>query len=237
MIFELKSDSSVDTIKRIRKHNREKDLIHFCDGSELQFNSIEAVKTENPLDVAPLVEMLMEVDQQMKKFKSGHAESNDPFWPAMSELILTNLTLLLVLADEKLTMKSISKLLSNSLSPEQVSRYGLLLSDLEDEELPQSQRNEVWLEFEKLVQSNYMVYCLERAKDRMDSEDRDFLESLQEVQQYWLKDYADLAQETRSSVSWCPFPFGTFQTRDFKAALCWRDVFELNLDRTFKEGR
>lgn len=238
----VKSDESAHIIPRILKHNRGKDMVHFFDGSDLQFNFIEAARAQSgKLDVNLLSSTLLEAYRQMRNFKSlsGNTDSSDPFWDDMREILITTLITTLILAGEEISIRNINRLLSDSFSPEDVQLYHNLLKEMPNEKLPKKQKELVWQKFSDWLKQNYLLYCLELAKDKAESFDQEEKDALDETLQYWMRDWPDFAHETRSSIKGSmmallkPFTTPGILKRHFSGGLSP----ELDFRKTYTEGK
>lgn len=184
-----KPDEKDNWLEYASKAKREDDIIIFSKNSGHEFNPLQyeieregegAGATQN------LVTLFMNIFQLGQRINGGEAKESERFWENALRRCIIRIVDLLKLSGEELSVANMAEILNSAPTGADYMEY---LATLETEE-----ELENWFS-----ESGYCTSCILKAAEKKLDEDEKNCFNL--VYRYFLRDYAKLAENTRSGIS------------------------------------
>ncbi len=177
LVLCVKDDEYHEWKKAIFKANRQDDLVVFSPENQWRFNFLdyEMNRPDGGGEVFNIVNLFMNIYQMGQEEKS--AKSEDRFWDSALKRLLNMVVSTLKLSGEQLTIEHMHDIVSSAPTS---------LEQCEDKS---------WM------QNSDCFYCIAKAKnDESLNHTEDEKRELDEVERFWLKQYANLDERTRSNI-------------------------------------
>jgi len=188
----------------IQLAGREKDKVVFNKNSGLQFNPLlyEMSRAGSGRgETFNLVDMIMNIQEIGKNYMSGGGTgvTSEGFWEDALKQCMSRIIDLLKLADEKITIANMRSVLVAALGKEEVIKYKKLATIVRDSRQTIEMRTEKKEEIEAWIEKNFCLKCLRKAAQKQPKTSTE-LETFHLVDSYFFKEFANLAERTRSIV-------------------------------------
>ena len=182
---------------------RQNDVVIFNKNSPFQFNFLEYElkrSGDGAGDIFNANNALMNINQLARQYQSGDSSnSEERFWDTTLRYLISMSILTLILANEEVSVFNMRKLVSGSFTKENVGEYTDLIRRINNQELDMESRQQAIKEFDELRESNYFVHVLFKIQSA-DYKNEEDLEDLDKVEDYWLVEFAQLAERSRSII-------------------------------------
>ncbi len=185
---------------------REKDLVIFNKQSGHQFNFLQydlERKGEGAGDVFNANNALMNISQLNRQIlSSGGSNNEESFWDNALRRLIGNTISALILADEKVSIDNIRKMVAYSFKEkEDANLYAHLLRTASTQEnIDPAQREEAIEELEEMIASNYFINVIYKIQSaEFAGEEQKYDATL--IEDYWFTDFAELSDRTRSNIT------------------------------------
>lgn len=180
---------------------REQDLVIFNKSSGLKFNFLKYEmerEGEGSGDVLNAIDILMNLNEQSRVYRSGSGANKDErFWDEALRRLISRTISLLKLAGEEISVYNMRKIVANCFDEKDVNEYleltGIVSSE---EEIDEDERKKAVIKLAQWSQSSYFVQVIERifGESYVHNDRAEF------VMDYWLKEFAKLAEKTAGIV-------------------------------------
>ena len=222
--------------KWAEESGRENDVVVFGKDDALGFDFLEfEMRREDAggKSTNTIVDHLLKIHELISNFEGmGSSKNEEPFWKNAFRTLSTNGIELKRLGGFPLSITGLRQLVLDGFDEEDVLRYHQLMEILIDPGAEENERNEAWTILQKWREESFFLNVFLSANERTDLDGEEY-ERMQELGDYWLKQYPKLAPKTKSIViemlmAVCrPFESGILKTHftgDFSS--------ELHPDRT-----
>lgn len=204
LVLCAKPDESIRWRHMAEAAGRAKDVIVFNEESGLQFNPIQYEKIRKGKGAGQtlnLVELIMVINLLIQNFTSSDGGSSDSFWENAMRRSVSRSIDLLKLANQDISVENIRKVIINALTESDVEKYKRLASDMSrgDDNAKRSAQAQI----EDWRSRNFTLDCLIEAKvNHAKRGDVTLSEqtTCKHVSDYFFKEFARLAEKTRSSI-------------------------------------
>lgn len=182
------------------KANRSDDVVIFDKDSNLQFNFLnyEMLRSgEGSGEIINAVNSLMNLNEQSRIFQMGSSGNREKFWDNALKRLLSRSIALLKILDEEISIGNIRRLVSDSLTSEDIKLYNHIRGIITtEEEIAEQKRKEAASELAAWGKQNYFVKLIQE----IENEDR-YDEDSRLIIKYWKSEFADLSERTRSIIT------------------------------------
>lgn len=188
LVLCAKNDEAKDWQKLAQKCGRGADLILFGEGSQWQFNPLQYETTRGGRGAGltfNLTELFMSVFKMGQRLSGGTSEEKERFWDNSLKRCINRIIDLLKLAEVELSIANMVEVLS--LAP-QGNETLLRIQEMEDPD-----------DFLKWAEKDFFIHCLCAASGNAESEQQK--RDLELVKNYFLRDFANLDDRVRSTIS------------------------------------
>jgi hypothetical protein len=212
----------VNEVKQQYNVDRSEDIIIFEKQSSYQFNPIEYEVNragEGAGEIFNLTNLLMEIYKMGNKFGGGQSGQEERFWANALRRCINRSLQLLKLAKEKVSINNLRKILSTAPSENEIEAFYKMSEE------------------EMLTWSN-SSYCVRLILIAGDNENEDAQLEYELIYDYFMKEFAFLAEKTRSTIIEAfmgiiePFSLGIMRQHFSKGVSP-----KINPEETYKEGK
>ena len=184
------------------KTGRTKDLVIFDEASGLQFNPIQYELSRSGKgagETINLVDLIMNIYRLGKNYSSvSGGVSAGGFWGNALRRLLNRSIDLLKLSEESLSIINMREIVVSTLTKEESELYHECLYLVEKG--TEEEKNESGKKLYMLHQNSYCLQCIEKVKAAFDELSEKDQWTFTLVHNYFLREFAKLADRTRSSI-------------------------------------
>ena len=174
------------------------DIVTFDKASNLQFNFLDYEmqrEGEGGGDVLNVSNMLVNLNEQIRIIQSGSSRSDEKFWDNALRRLISRTISLLKYAGQNIDIYNIRKVITDSLTSEDIQVYNLIKDKATThEKIPNRQRQEAQEDLQAMIDSNYFVKLLEITHALQ------ITDELSITIGYWKHEFANLSERTRSVI-------------------------------------
>ncbi|MCB0448187.1 MAG: TraM recognition domain-containing protein [Gelidibacter sp.] len=230
-----------DTIKKWAEDaGRANDIIIFNRDSDFKFNFMEFEMGRTDIEeqnINAIVDNLLRINELIANFKGmGSSKNEEAFWKETFTTFVTNSISLMLIAGVNLSMSGLRRFILDGFNEEDVTHYYKLIS-LQESSASYEEKRQAFNELQDWRDESSFLDCFLTANERTNL-DNDEYNRMQELGDYWLRQYPKLASKTKSivvemSMSVCR----PFQNGILKSHFTGGFNTELHPDRTIFERK
>lgn len=198
-----KPDEATRWIRLANETGRQKELVVFNKGSNFEFNFLQYELErdgEGSQEIISIVNALMNLNEQNRIHLSGGDGKEEPFWNNTLRRIISQAILLLVLADEEVSIKNMRLLISGCFKDDEPDLYHHLKRQIATyEDIDPLKRREAQEQLDRWIASSYFISVIERVNQKR-FETIDEEQEAEMVLGYWVHDLPRVPDKTSSTI-------------------------------------
>lgn len=178
--------------------------IHFNADSPYTFSPIEYELTrygKGGKEISNITNLIIMLSVLVNNYKSGGSggKSEDKFWAQSMERLVNRAILLLLLAKQPVTFFTIRKVIVDSFTEEESSKYGDVWNTLLDTNTSDERKKEAYAQYQTWANSNFFLNAFDKANSRKDLSGEELFQ-MELVGDYFIKEFPKLSEKTKSII-------------------------------------
>ncbi|GAB3983422.1 hypothetical protein GCM10028806_56680 [Spirosoma terrae] len=182
-----KPDEAETWIEYAKQSGRQKDIIHFREGSEYYFNPLEYERSRTDEGgglTSNLSTLFLNLYKLGQRINGGEPKEGERFWEASLKRCLNRVIDLIKMSGQELSVRNMVEIVASMPDADEM----VVISGLDEEGV------------KKHGEDNYCLRCLHAAYEQLDEEDTKLIRDYYLVDSYFMEEMPKLYPETRTTI-------------------------------------